>query len=134
MSTYRLCYVCGPWAYFTTQALDKQWGDDWDDAPYEHNAGSPYEWHPRRGGARYSILRVAFDGWFSHPCDGHLNSPYSVQNINLGAAPWLRSDDHPDKELSAGATFGEFVDFVLGNRGSIALGVVRVPAEDGEPA
>ena len=37
-----LCYVKGPWAYFTTQPLKKQWGDDWDDAPYEHNAGEPY--------------------------------------------------------------------------------------------
>ena len=42
-----LCYVDEPWAYFTTQDLDKQWGDDWNDAPYEHNAGTPYEpcWH-----------------------------------------------------------------------------------------
>ena len=42
-----LCYVEGNWAYFTTKDLDKQWGDDWDDAPYEHNAGTPYGpcWH-----------------------------------------------------------------------------------------
>ena len=38
----KLCYVEGNIAYFTTQDLDKQWGDDWDDAPYEHNAGLPY--------------------------------------------------------------------------------------------
>ena len=42
-----LCYVDGCWAYFTTQRLDHQWGDDWNDAPYEHNAGPPYDpcWH-----------------------------------------------------------------------------------------
>lgn len=42
-----LCYVDGNRAYFTTQPLDQQWGDDWDDAPYEHNAGTPYTpcWH-----------------------------------------------------------------------------------------
>lgn len=42
-----LCYIDGPWAYFTTQNLHKQWGDDWDDRPYECNAGSPYGpcWH-----------------------------------------------------------------------------------------
>ena len=28
-------------AYFTPLAMEDQWGDDWDDAPYEHNAGSP---------------------------------------------------------------------------------------------
>lgn len=42
-----LCYVDDKFAYFTTQELAKQWGDDWDDAPYEHNAGEPYGpcWH-----------------------------------------------------------------------------------------
>ena len=30
-------------AYFTPVSLDEQWGDDWDDAPYEHNAGIPYD-------------------------------------------------------------------------------------------
>lgn len=37
-----LCYVDEPWAYFTTQKLEDQWGDDWEDSPYEHNAGKPY--------------------------------------------------------------------------------------------
>ena len=41
--TYKLCYIEKNFAYFTTQDLEKQWGDDWDDAPYEHNAGTPYE-------------------------------------------------------------------------------------------
>lgn len=47
MTQPMLCYVKEPWAYFTTQPLDKQWGDDWNDAPYEHNAEEPYEpcWH-----------------------------------------------------------------------------------------
>lgn len=52
--TLRLCYIDGPWAFFTTQSLDKQWGDDWNDAPYEHNAGDPHEpcWHNRPHGLR----------------------------------------------------------------------------------
>ncbi|OGN14800.1 MAG: hypothetical protein A3J47_00270 [Candidatus Yanofskybacteria bacterium RIFCSPHIGHO2_02_FULL_43_22] len=37
-----LCFVEGNTAYFTTQELSKQWGDDWNDAPYEHNAERPY--------------------------------------------------------------------------------------------
>lgn len=43
----RLCYVSGPFAYFTSKELSEQWGDDWNDAPYEHNAGEPYApcWH-----------------------------------------------------------------------------------------
>lgn len=52
--TLRLCYIDGPWAFFTTQPLDQQWGDDWNDAPYEHNAGDPYEpcWHNQPHGLR----------------------------------------------------------------------------------
>lgn len=44
---FKLCYINGSTAYFTTLSLDDQWGDDWDDAPYEHNAGTPYSpcWH-----------------------------------------------------------------------------------------
>jgi hypothetical protein len=30
-----LCYIDDDYAYFTEQSLDKQWGDDWNDAPYE---------------------------------------------------------------------------------------------------
>ena len=31
------------YAYFTPIELSKQWGDDFDDAPYEYNAGEPYD-------------------------------------------------------------------------------------------
>lgn len=90
-----LCYVRGTFLYFTTQALFDQWGDDWNDAPYEHNAGSPYpydEHDARRGKAPWSILCVAWSGPFETPADGHLNSPWSVERINRGEVPWLRSD------------------------------------------
>ena len=43
----KLCYI-DPHdrsAWFTSCELDKQWGDDWNDAPYEHNAGEPYRDH-----------------------------------------------------------------------------------------
>ena len=30
------------WAFFTPM-FERQWGDDWNDAPYEHNAGYPYD-------------------------------------------------------------------------------------------
>ena len=44
---YKLCYVKDNIALFTTQSLSKQWGDDWDDATFEHNADKPYSpcWH-----------------------------------------------------------------------------------------
>jgi hypothetical protein len=27
----RLCYIDGDKAYFTTQPVEEQWGDDWDE-------------------------------------------------------------------------------------------------------
>lgn len=37
-----LCYVEGNFAYFTSKPLEETSGDDWDDAPYEHNAEPPF--------------------------------------------------------------------------------------------
>ena len=124
-----LCYVAGNFAYFTTKPLSEQWGDDWDDAPYEHNAGTPYSpcwhnepghrnnpnskrgWRPgtqtpysagemcrcascvkdwgEDGTPKWEIIKIGWDGDFSPPCENHTNSPWSVQQINSGAAPWL---------------------------------------------
>jgi hypothetical protein len=87
-----LCYVDGNWAYFTTQRLEDQWGDDWGDTPYEHNAGEPYEFgaHDRAAGnAPWDIVKVAWDGDLTAPCAGALNSMWSVQRINAGSVPWL---------------------------------------------
>lgn len=96
MDQFKLCFVRSPWAWFTTQDLDKQWGDDWNDAPYEHNAGPPYGPLASRGEEWY-LLKVAFDGPLDEACVGVSNSLWSVQDINRGVAPWLhRSKFCPD--------------------------------------
>ena len=90
-----LCYVSEPWAYFTTADIFDQWGDDWNDAPYEHNAGDPYEWHPymaERGVEAYTLFKVAFDGPWETPSSYELNSAYSVEDINHGKVAWLHTD------------------------------------------
>jgi hypothetical protein len=155
-----LCYVDGPWAYFTTQPLREQWGDDWSDAPYEHNAGPPYEpcWHnepqhrsdptARRGWKpgtqtpldvgevcrcvscqhdwhddgtpKYRIVKVAWDGPFVVPCDGCLNSQWSVEQINAGAVAWLASQGiNPPVAIVAGTLFDQFVEKVQGVGGTV---------------
>ena len=38
----KLCYLENNIMYFTSD-IENQWGDDWDDRPYEHNAGKPYQ-------------------------------------------------------------------------------------------
>ncbi len=95
-----LCYVEGNWAYFTTQPLKDQWGDDWNDAPYEHNAGQPNEYgdHDAKDGIEpWSIIKVAWDGPFEKPYEWC--GSRSVEEINKGQVPWLRSSPWRSKEM-----------------------------------
>src|SRR5690349_11097121 len=109
-----LCYIDGAFAYFTTKPLAEQWGDDWNDAPYEHNAGTPYgpyrsykARHPDSGELvemsdfhddgtpKWEISQVAWDGPLSTPADlGGANSRWSVDMINAGMTPWLCTDGY----------------------------------------
>ena len=118
---YKLCYIEKSFAYFTTEDLDQQWGDDWDDVPYEHNAGEPYapslqekvETHWNADGTpKWEIMKIAFYCPSSAtPAEtAGMNSPYSVQAINNKLIPWLTV--YPDKALFAGASIDEFVFFI----------------------
>lgn len=98
-------------AYFTRLNLLDQWGDDWNDVPYEHNADEPYE------DTEGDIIKVPFafigqddgEGYFStYPLEYKLpkdygggNSPWSVEDINLGAVPWLFVKDISNKHVPA---------------------------------
>lgn len=116
----KLCFVKDNWAWFTTCSLKEQWADDWDDAPYEHNAGEPYYWDSYRKVEPYNIVKVAWDGPFCSPCEDLLNSPYSVEMINRGDIAWLRPDKSMDlkeaKPIPAGTSLEEFIKLIrLGN-------------------
>lgn len=132
---YKLCYIENNFAYFTTQDLDKQWGDDWDDAPYEHNAEEPYtpairyftadrqekvetDWNAD-GSPKWEIMKIAFYCPSSAtPAESAgMNSPYSVEMINNKLIPWLTV--YPDKGLFAGASIDEFVEFIEESGGEI---------------
>jgi hypothetical protein len=126
---YKLCYIENNFAYFTTQDLDKQWGDDWDDAPYEHNAGTPYAPHIRYfadgrtekipeywnedGTPKWEIMKIAFYCPTAEtPAQmAYGNSKYSVQQINKGMIPWLTSRPHCTCKY-AGASIDSFVFFI----------------------
>ena len=113
-----LCYVEGCFAFFTTRKLSEQWGDDWDDTPYEHNAGEPYE------DDRYPIVRVAFLGDFRQLRDGHRNSPYSVQDINADRLPWLYTvgaGAKRDVYIPAGTPLSRFITSVRKAGGRVFL-------------
>ena len=136
----RLCYIDGPWAYFTTQDLESQWGDDWNDAPYEHNAGTPYEWREERYDLderrmvpnrepRWEIVRVAFDAaGLETPAELYgPNSPYSVEQINAQAHAWLTEPGYGTRPrvftpvVWAGCTLTEFIELIESARGSVYL-------------
>lgn len=137
-----LCYVDYPWAYFTTQPLAEAWGDDWNDAPYEHNAGSPYPWRETvrsnsdgewkmipNPSPRYSIIKVAYsDGDLETPSDlAGLNSTYSVEDINGGAVAWLTDPGYGTRPrvftpvVWAGISLAEFIKIIEGRDGRVYL-------------
>lgn len=113
MDNFKLCYVDRNFAYFTTQALDKQWGDDWDDKLYDCNAGTPYgyaDWNKERGDAPWEIAMVAYDGPLYTPADSfHGNANYSVKEINAGAIAWLVGEGDDLVVIPVGTTLPGFL-------------------------
>lgn len=133
--TLKLCYVRSSMAWFTTQNVTKQWGDDWNDVPYEHNAGRPYKYHADskydQEKSEWEIFQVAWNGPYSDPADAlnQLNSPWSVQAINRCAVPWLSysnwlKDPNPTLHIYAGVTLREFIRLMRA-----AGGMVFMPVE-----
>ena len=108
----KLCYVKDSFAWFTTAAqLQHVRGDDWNDAPYEHNAGDPYAWHERMKVPPYELVKVAFESPYTTPAGlANLNSRYSVQMINAGAIAWLSSWHYETQypPIMAGTRLAEF--------------------------
>jgi len=131
----KLCYIEGPWAYFTT--AKRQWGDDWNDAPYEHNAGRPYDWRESSTEEPYTIRSVAFDGPFQTPAA--LGLSVSVQDINEERFAWLTLDRFervPEgysgaTALMGGASLEEFCRFVEALGGTVYEPRAAASTEEG---
>jgi len=122
---FKLCYVEDNFAWFTTADLSDQWGDDWNDAPYEHNAGSPYAWREGDDKAEYKLMRVAFYSQLETPADiSGGNSRYSVQAINAGAVAWL-ADRFGEKctTISAGCNPETFIKTIKETGGDVFIQV-----------
>lgn len=132
MEEYKLCYIEGNKAWFTNN-FEKQYGDDWDDAPYEHNAGEPYDSWPelikdnkdwlKREYKHHEIKlkEIYFETEYwseKRPCDNFSNSPYSVEDINQGQVPWLMTEDY---KIYAGTTIEEFIEIIEKHGGKIYL-------------
>lgn len=104
------------YAYFTPAELEKQWGDDWNDKPYEYNAEIPYDdYYEGDTKVELNIVKVPFwlpydGGWeIRFPRDwGGDNSPFSVQDINAGAVAWI-FDSKTRTAITAGCNPEEFL-------------------------
>ena len=129
---YQLCYISGDdefeanqfTAWFTPR-FEKQWGDDWDDAPYEHNSGDPYQydydsekvkregkepWYPKIEIVKILVENANYQNQVVTPRTGRTNSPYSVEDINNGAVPWLliKRENQKSIAIPAGIELSEF--------------------------
>jgi hypothetical protein len=126
----RLCFVKDNFAYFTTQPLADQRGDDWDDAPYESNAGYPYKWNVMQNfnKPKWAIYRVAYTGQFITPSEFIRDGQVSVETINSGAVAWLKYHDYTDTPLQiniyAGTTLNNFIKMILAGDGMVYLPVI----------
>lgn len=131
-NSYQLCFVKGGrWydedlvLYFTERNVEDQNGDDWNDVPYEHNAGLPYtedtsiELGVENGRGIYPkidiikvILSVSDYCDLITPCSGVDNSRYSVKDINSKLIPWIVIKDPNEIKISiyAGTTLKQFLD------------------------
>lgn len=142
MNNFKLCYVNLPWSYFTTQSLEDQWGDDWNDAPYQHNAGSPYEpcWHNKPDSERrpcdcsaceddwtddlepkWQVIKIALDTSLVTP-SFHVTEDLSVQDINQKKYPWLMSYNR-EIEIWAGETVEEVMEQISKSGGDFYVNI-----------
>lgn len=124
----RLCFVDGNGlCYFTSLPLtgpERQWGDDWNDAPYEHNAGPPY-------GPGIVTVYVQHYPW-DRPGSGRLNSGWSVEAINSGEVAWLIPQHGAGRPcVMAGTTLEEFVAIMLKGGAKVFLPMKGAPDAPG---
>ena len=71
------------WCYFTPPPLSDAEGDDWDDAPYDGNAGPPYD---------FTVMVNVVSGHLMAPED-YWGTPLTVEQINANpeTLPWFRN-------------------------------------------
>lgn len=71
--------------YLGNPNCDDYWGDDWNDSPYDCNAGIVYE--------RFVIdtldLAIPFDSLVIEPCNGVVNCGYSKEDMKVRRVPCL---------------------------------------------
>lgn len=127
---FYLCYIDSDSnkAWFTSD-WENQSGDDWNDSPYECNAGDPYEHNynaleqgVENGRGIYPTIehkKLFFDfedNWGIH--QPYMLGSVSVNDINRGAVAWLWGDNFT---IPAKTEYNDFIKTVEENGGKIYL-------------
>ncbi len=71
--------------FYLGDAGQEYWGDDWDDAPYDCNAGEVYEEYIKG----YRDMTFPFDYLVLEPCDGEWNCPYTKMDMQKRLIPCI---------------------------------------------
>ena len=73
--------------FYLGDATVPYWGDDWDDRPYEHNAGQVYEEFIKG----YKDIAFDFDDLVLEPCCGawNSNSRWSKEDMVVRKTPCI---------------------------------------------
>lgn len=128
---YRLCYVDGQKAWFTDN-FEKQWGDDWNDKPYDCNAGEPYnswseliEDNEDIFKRKYKYHQIELKTLYFETSDWSEQKPcdmgrFSVEDINKGTVAWVHTDEF---NILAGTEIEEFIKIIKENGGKIYMEV-----------
>lgn len=91
--------------YLGKDSLKEWWGDDWDDAPYEYNAGQVYDEYV----TGHSDVFFNFDNLVLEPSDGTNDSGYSKQDMIDRKVPCLIV---VPKELAEDSWYSDFQHWV----------------------
>lgn len=92
------------------------WGDDWNDSPYEHNAGCVYSSYV------VGCVDIAFkyDVIVVEPCDGCVNSSWSKEDMQAQRVPML-CILHDTSDNGYSSWRYEYFDSVLANSDAIRV-------------
>lgn len=88
--------------YLGADDCEDYWGDDWDDAPYEHNAGEVYQRY-RQGYVEFTFP-LKYD--VCEACNGYFNSPFSKEDMKNRKVPCLTISTEPEIKIY----FGDNID------------------------
>lgn len=129
MEKYKLCYIDGNKAWFTDN-FEKQWGDDWNDKPYDCNAGYPYEswseliednpdiWKRKWKHHQIKLKTLYFETKDWCEKQPHEMGSFSVEEINKGAVAWIYTDKY---SIYAGTEMDNFIKTIEEYGGRVYL-------------